>query len=83
MVMGLVAFQLLAGICFLILGAQCFVKGASGLARHYHLPPMFIGIVLIGLGTSCPELVVSLMASLRGAGTLAVNDNDAPSQMRL
>ena len=72
--LSLVIFQLIAGICVLILGAQCFVKGASGIARHYHLPPLFIGIVLIGLGTSCPELVVSMVAALKGSASLAIGN---------
>lgn len=71
---SLVVFQLIAGISILILGAECFVKGASGIAKHYHLPPLFIGIVLVGAGTSCPELVVSLFAAMKGSGAMAIGN---------
>ncbi len=71
---SLVIFQLIAGIAILILGAECFVKGAIGIAKHYHLPPLFIGMILVGAGTACPELVVSLLAAIKGSPEIAIGN---------
>jgi cation:H+ antiporter len=66
--------QLLAGFVVITLGAKVFVGGASALARHWKLSPLFIGIVMVGLGTSLPELLVSFLASIKHAPGLAIGN---------
>jgi cation:H+ antiporter len=54
------------GFTLLVKGADWLVDGASALARHFHISELIIGLTIVSLGTSMPELVVSLIASVRG-----------------
>ena len=54
------------GFTLLVKGADWLVGGASALARHFHISELIIGLTIVSLGTSMPELVVSLIASVRG-----------------
>lgn len=65
---------LLTGFALLISGADLIVGGASALARRLRLPPLVIGLTLVALGTTSPELVVSVMASWQGSGALALGN---------
>ncbi len=56
----------LLGFVALILGANWLVKGASALARRYNVPDLVIGLTVVAFGTSMPELVVNIIASLDG-----------------
>lgn len=70
-------FQILtivAGLVILVLGANLFVGGAAALARHYGVPPLLIGIVIVGFGTSMPEMLVSATASYRGTSGIALGN---------
>ena len=58
----------------LIYGAARFVAGASGLATTMGMSPMIIGMVVVGLGTSAPELLVSTTAALQGDAGLAIGN---------
>lgn len=53
------------GLALLVFGGDLLVRGAVSLAKKMHLSPLLIGIVLIGFGTSTPELVASLLAVLQ------------------
>lgn len=55
-------------------GAERFVEGAASIAKHYQLPPMIIGMVLVGFATSFPEMLVSLLAALQGAASLSIGN---------
>lgn len=57
---------LIAGTVFLIWSADRFVDGASGLARNFGLSPLLVGMLVVGFGTSAPELLVSGTAALQG-----------------
>src|SRR5690606_29383431 len=54
--------------------AERFVEGAISAARHYGLPPLVIGMVIVGFGTSSPEMVVSALAALQGNSGLALGN---------
>lgn len=54
--------------------AERFVEGAVGLAVHWRMPPLLIGMLIMGFGTSAPELVVSLSAALDGSSALALGN---------
>ena len=63
-----------AGLVFLVLGGDWLVKGAVGLAEQLGIPPLVIGLTIVALGTSMPELVISLDAALTDSGDLAVGN---------
>ena len=60
------------GIALLVVGAQLFVGGARGLAGQVGMSERMLGMTVIALGTSLPELVMSLIAATRGQASLAV-----------
>ncbi len=65
---------LLGGLALLVLGAEGLVRGSSSLALRLGLTPLVIGLTVVAFGTSAPELVVSLGASLSGHGDVALGN---------
>lgn len=65
---------LCVGIALLIWSANRFVDGAAGAARHFGVPTRLVGMVIVGFGTSAPELVVSAQAALTGNPGLALGN---------
>ena len=65
---------LLAGLVILVWSADRFVLGAAATARIMGISPLVIGLTIVSLGTSAPEMFVSTMAALDGAGGLAVGN---------
>lgn len=63
-----------AGLVLLFLGGEALVRGAVGIARKFGLSELIIGIVLVGFGTSMPELVTSLQAVGQGAVGMSVGN---------
>lgn len=57
---------LLVGLAALILAGRLFVTGASGIAMALAVPPYLIGVIIVAVGTSLPELVTVLLSRLRG-----------------
>lgn len=66
--------SLVIGLVVLVWSADKFVDGASAIAKHYGMPPLLIGMVIIGFGTSAPELVVSTLASFQGNSGIALGN---------
>jgi cation:H+ antiporter len=64
----------LAGFILLMWGADRFVVGAAGTARNLGVPPLLIGLTLVGMATSGPEIFVSVTASLAGDPALAAGN---------
>ena len=62
------------GFVLLIYGANFLVDGASSLARKYRVSDIVIGLTIVALGTSSPELVVNLMASIKGSADVAMGN---------
>jgi len=62
------------GFGLLYWGAEWLVKGSSSLARSFGVTPLVIGLTVVAFGTSAPELVVSLLASLKGKSMIAVGN---------
>lgn len=60
--MTLAFVALIAGLALLVWSADKFVDGAAATARYAGMPPLLIGMVIIGFGTSAPEMVVSALA---------------------
>lgn len=65
---------IVVGLVVLVWSADRFVDGAACTAKHFCIPPLLIGIVIIGFGTSAPELVVSAFASLEGNPGIALGN---------
>ncbi|MDP6539859.1 MAG: calcium/sodium antiporter [Planctomycetota bacterium] len=63
-----------AGLGSLIIGAEFTVDGATGLARAWGVPEAIIGLTLVAIGTSLPELAASLVATARGHPDLAIGN---------
>ena len=62
------------GLAGLVWSSDKFVEGAAAIANHAGMSPLLIGMTIVSLGTSAPEIVVSIMASLSGSGELAVGN---------
>jgi len=66
--------SLAAGLALLTLGADFLVRGAISFANRLGMPPLLIGLTVVGFGTSMPELLVSLQAALSGSPAIAVGN---------
>ena len=64
----------LIGFVLLYFGAEWLVKGSSSLARSLGVTPIVIGLTVVAFGTSAPELVVSLISSIKGKSMIAVGN---------
>ncbi|EED35578.1 putative K+-dependent Na+/Ca+ exchanger [Luminiphilus syltensis NOR5-1B] len=62
------------GLATLLWSADRFVEGSATIARSMGMPPILIGMTIVSIGTSAPEILVSLMASITGSGDLAVGN---------
>ncbi|WP_305074619.1 calcium/sodium antiporter [Propionivibrio sp.] len=65
---------LVSGLVLLIWSADRFVEGSASAARHFGMPPLMIGMVIVGFGTSAPEMVVSALAASQGNGGIALGN---------
>lgn len=72
--MLLASLAILAGFVLLLWSADRFVEGAAATATHVGIPSLVIGMVIVGFGTSAPEMVVSAMAALDGNPDLAMGN---------
>ena len=65
---------LIAGLALIVFGAEWLVNGASGIARRAGLSEFVIGLTIVGFGTSCPELVVSLTGAIAGKSDISAGN---------
>lgn len=65
-------WHLLAGLALLVLAGRCFVSGAAGIAAHFGVSAYLIGVTIVALGTSLPELVTVLLARWRGEDEIGI-----------
>jgi cation:H+ antiporter len=72
--MLLPSLAILFGLVLLIWSADRFVDGACAAAHHFAMPPLLVGMLVVGFGTSAPELVVSVFAALDGSPSLALGN---------
>lgn len=71
----LIAFAVLViGFWLLVKGADYFVDGASAVARRLSIPPLVVGLTIVSMGTSLPELAVSVTAALAGSNEVAISN---------
>ena len=72
--MGLALSALIFGLVLLVWSADRFVEGAASTARYFGMPPLLIGMVVVGFGTSAPEMVVSAISSFQGNPGIALGN---------
>lgn len=65
---------LFAGLIGLFFGGEALVRGSVGIARRMAIPPLLIGLTVVGFGTSTPELLVSADAAWRGVPDIALGN---------
>ena len=68
------ALAIILGFALLIWSADKFVLGASNTARSFSISPLIVGVVIVGLGTSAPEMLVSAMAAAEGNTGLSIGN---------
>ena len=67
-------FFLLAGLALVVFGADYLVEGASGIARRFGLSEFVIGLTIVGMGTSAPEMVVSFIGAVQGNSSISLGN---------
>ena len=65
---------LLGGLALIVFGADWLVDGASGIARRFGLSEFVIGLTIVGMGTSAPEMVVSFIGAIQGNADIAIGN---------
>ena len=65
---------LIIGLILLVWSSDIFIEGAASTAKHLSISPLIIGVVVLGFGTSMPEIVVAILASLDDSPGLAVGN---------
>jgi cation:H+ antiporter len=65
---------ILLGLIVLVWSADKFVIGAAATARHFGMSPLLVGLTIVSIGTSAPEMFVSAVAAIDGAGNLAIGN---------
>ena len=72
--MILASFAILSGLVLLVWSAERFVEGAASTARHFGMPPLLVGMLIVGFGTSAPEMAVSALSSMEGNSGIALGN---------
>ena len=65
---------LIGGLALIVFGADWLVDGASGVARRFGLSEFVIGLTIVGMGTSAPEMVVSFIGAFQGNADIAIGN---------
>ena len=72
--MTLAVVAIIVGLMILVWSADRFVEGAAFTARHFGMQPLLIGMVIVGFGTSAPEMAVSTLAAMQGNPGIALGN---------
>lgn len=72
--MTLAIILIILGFALLIFGADWLVDGASGVAKKFHIPEIIIGLTIVSIGTSMPELFVSTTSAIKGSSDMALGN---------
>lgn len=72
--MWLAILAVVVGLAILVWSADVFIDGAVALANKLNVPSFLIGVIILGLGTSAPEMIVSMLAALEGSPELALGN---------
>ena len=66
--------MIIIGFIFLVLGANLLVKGSSNIAKKFHIPEILLGLTIVALGTSAPELIITITSAKAGATDLIIGN---------
>ena len=66
--------MLILGFFLLILGADLLVRGSSNIAKKFHIPEMLIGLTIVALGTSMPELIITISSGNQNSTDLIIGN---------
>ena len=72
--MGIEILLLIAGLALVLIGAEALIDGASGLARRWGISEFVIGLTIVALGTSAPEMVVSFISAVEHNSDMAIGN---------
>lgn len=72
--MGMEILLIIAGLALVILGAEFLVNGASSVARKAGISEFVIGLTIVAIGTSAPEMVVSFMGAIKGNADISIGN---------
>ncbi len=72
--MGIALLAVLGGLVLLVVSADKFIEGSAASAVYFHVSPLLIGMVIVGFGSSAPELVVSAIAASSGNPGIAIGN---------
>lgn len=67
-------FLIIIGFALLVKGADFLVEGSSSIAKKFHIPEIIIGLTIVSIGTSMPELFVSLTSALEGHSDMSMGN---------
>ena len=70
----LIALQIIGGLLLLVAGGEALVRGAVSIANKMGVPVIMIGLTIVSLGTSAPEMVISILATLEGHPDIALGN---------
>ena len=65
---------LLLGLALILFGANALTDGSSAIAKRFNISDLVIGLTIVAFGTSAPELVISVMASMRGSADISLGN---------
>ena len=68
------ALAIIVGFILLIWSADRFIVGAAATARNFDVPPLIIGLTIVGFGTSAPEMMVAGFAAYDGSPAMAIGN---------
>ncbi len=70
----LAVLAVVVGLGLLVWSADRFVEGSASTARYFGMPPLLVGMVIVGMGTSAPEMTVSVLAAYQGSPGIALGN---------
>ena len=70
----LAVLAIVVGLGLLVWSADRFVEGSASTARYFGMPPLLVGMVIVGMGTSAPEMTVSVLAASQGSPGIALGN---------
>lgn len=65
---------LVVGLALIIIGATMLTDGSVALAERFHVPEFIVGLTIVAIGTSMPELTVSFLSAIEGSGEMAIGN---------
>ena len=65
---------LIGGLALILIGANALTDGSAAVAKKFRISDLVIGLTIVAFGTSAPELVISLLSSIKGSAEMAIGN---------